>query len=97
MPMVAAISDKSVDFEKGYYHGVYAMLHFKKGSIVDRKENQADMDPYPDEEEIQDVMFYDKRERQQMMVFKENYGGVGKEKMILHAKRWDVYINKKKH
>ena len=37
--MVAAIPDKSVDFEKGYYHGVYAMLHFKKGSIVDRKEN----------------------------------------------------------
>ena len=30
------------------------------------------------------------------MVFKDNEGGVGDEKVIIHAKRWYFYMNKKK-
>ena len=29
------------------------------------------------------------------MVFKDNDGGVDDEKALLHAKRWDVYVNEK--
>ena len=39
---------------------------------------------------------YDKIEHHWRMVFEENYGGVDDQKSILHAKRWDVYTNKKK-
>ena len=29
------------------------------------------------------------------MVFEDNGGGVGDKKVLLHAKRWDVYVNEK--
>ena len=33
------------------------------------------------------------RERHWRMIFEENYGGVEYKKVLLHAKRWDVYVN----
>ena len=29
------------------------------------------------------------------VVFEDNYGGLGNQKAIIHAKRWDIYLNKK--
>ena len=37
-----------------------------------------------------------KGEHHWRMVFEENYGGADNEKLIVHAKRWDVYTKKKK-
>ena len=48
MNMIPEIPDEAVPLEKGYYHGGYIMLHFNKYGGVDREEDQADMDPYPD-------------------------------------------------
>ena len=46
-----------------------------------------------DEEEMDDVNLDDERERHWRMVFEENDGGVDDAKALLHAKRWDVYVN----
>ena len=40
-----------------------------------------------------DVNLDDDRERHWRMVFKDNYGGLDDKKALLHAKRWDVYVN----
>ena len=48
----------------------------------------------PDEEEKDDINIDDKRERHRRNVFKDNEGGVD-EKALLHAKRWDLYLNEK--
>ena len=72
------------------------MLYFKKGDGKDRKEQQADMNPDPDEEEMEDVRLDDKREHHWRMVFRDDGGGMDYEKDTLHANRWDVYMNKKK-
>ena len=37
------------------------------------------------------------RERHCRMVFVENNGGVDDKKALVHAKIWDVYVNKKEH
>ena len=71
-------------------------LSFNKEDGVDRKEYQVEVYPYPDEEEIEDLILDDKRERHRRMVFEENGGGVDDEKALLHDKRSDVYINEKK-
>ena len=42
------IPDDTVPSEKGYYHGVYDMLHFNKYNSIYRKKEQADVDQYPD-------------------------------------------------
>ena len=47
-------------------------------------------DPY--EEEMDDVNIDNERERQWRNVFEDNEGGVD-EKALLHAKRWDLYLN----
>ena len=49
---------------------------------------------YPDEEEEYDINIDDKRGRHWRNVFKDNEGGVD-EKSLLHAKRWDLYLNEK--
>ena len=49
----------------------------------------------PDEEEIEDVVLDDERERHWRMVFEENNGGVDGKKALLHAKKWDVYNSEK--
>ena len=48
----------------------------------------------PDEEEKDDINIDDKRERHWRNVFEDNEGGVD-EKALLHAKRWDLYLNEK--
>ena len=53
------------------------------------------MENDPDEEEMDDANLYDKREGHWRMAFEENGGGVGDAKTLLHAKRWDVYVNEK--
>ena len=93
VPMISVIPDESVNLEKGYYNSVYVMLNFNKEGCVDNKEEQADMDLYPDEEEMEDVKLDDKVERHWRVFFEGNYGGVKNDKEILHAKRWDVYMN----
>ena len=68
------------------------MLQFKKEVGVDIKEDQADVDDYPDEEKMDDVNLDDERERHWRMVFEDNEGGVDDKKTLLHAKRWDLYV-----
>ena len=48
----------------------------------------------PDEEDKDDINIDDKRERHWRNCFEDNEGGVG-EKALLHAKRWDLYLNEK--
>ena len=42
---------------------------------------------------MEDVNLDDERERHWRMVFKDNDGGVDYAKALLHAKRWDIYVN----
>ena len=51
------------------------------------------MDDYPDEEEMDDVNLDDERERHWRMVFEDNDVGVDNAKALIHAKRWDIYLN----
>ena len=51
--------------------------------------------PYPDEEEIKDMVLDDERERRWRMVFEDNNGGVDGTKVLLHAKKQDVYNSEK--
>ena len=53
------------------------------------------MDPYPDEEEMEDMRIDDKREHHWRIVFEENNGVLDDEKEILRARRWHVYMNEK--
>ena len=53
------------------------------------------MEDDPDEEEIDHVHLYNNRERHWRMVFEDNDGGVDDAKSLLHAKRWDIYVNEK--
>ena len=52
------------------------------------------MENDPDEEEMGDVNIDDERERHFRNVFKDNEGGVDDKKALIHAKRWDSYVNK---
>ena len=51
------------------------------------------MEPDPDEEDMEYVKLDDKKDRKWRIVFEDNDGGVDDKKSILHAKRWDVYMN----
>ena len=55
------IPDEKVTLEKRYYHSVYVLLNFNEKNNVDRKEEEADMYLYPDEEEMEDVRLDNKR------------------------------------
>ena len=44
---------------------------------------------------MDDVNIDDKRERHRRNVFQDNEGGVDDKKALFHAKRWDLYVNKK--
>ena len=35
---IDVIPDDIIDLEKGYYDGVYVMIHIKKENFIDRKE-----------------------------------------------------------
>ena len=58
-------------------------------------EQQLGVDPDPDEEEIEDVVLDNDRERHWRMVFQDNNGGVDRMKSLLHAKKWSVYNSQK--
>ena len=62
------------------------MIHFSNEDGVNIKEEQANMDPYLDEEDMEDVTLNDKREHQWNMVFEDNDEGVGDKKEIIHFK-----------
>ena len=49
----------------------------------------------PDEEEIDGVNIGNDRKRHWRMVFKDNDGGVDDKNTLVHANRWDVYVNEK--
>ena len=49
------------------------------------------MEPDTDEEEIEDVVLNDERERHWRMVFEDNNGEVNGTKALLLAKKWDIY------
>ena len=53
------------------------------------------MEDDPDEEEMENVNLDNKKERHWRMVFKDNDGGVYDSKEMLHAKRWDIYVNER--
>ena len=93
VPTITEITDETFHSEKGYCHGVYVFLHFNNMDGVARKEEHWDTDPDTDEEDMEDVKLDHKRERHWRIVFEDNNGGVDNKKSILHAKRWDVYIN----
>ena len=93
MPTITEITDETFHSEKGYCHGVYVFLHFNNMDGVARKEEHWDTDPDPDEEDMEDVKLDNERERHWRIVFEDNDGGVDDKKSILHAKRWDVYMN----
>ena len=62
--------------EKEYYRCVYVMLRFLKEVDVDSKEEQADVENDPDEEDMDDANLDDERERHWSMDFEDNEGGV---------------------
>ena len=57
---IGVIPDKPVDSKKVFYHGVYTMQDFTKDYEVDKKEEQADMEPGTDDEYMEDVRLDDK-------------------------------------
>ena len=53
------------------------------------------MGPDTDNEDMEDVILDDKRERHWRKFSDNNDGGVDNQKAILHAKMWDLYMSKK--
>ena len=53
------------------------------------------MEDDPGEDEMDDVNLDGDRERHWRMVFDDNDVGVDGAKSLLHAERWDVYVNEK--
>ena len=43
VPMISTKHKEAVDLEKGYYHGVYVILHFNKKDGINRKEDKTYM------------------------------------------------------
>ena len=80
MPTIDVMPDKRIYLEKVCYHGVHIMQHFMKEDGDNRKEDQVDMDPYPDEEETEDMILDKERDIHWRMVFKDNDGGVDDDK-----------------
>ena len=93
VPTISVIPYGTVDFYKEFYYGVYVMQIFMKDHGVVRKEDQEEMDPYPDEKEMEDVRISNERERHWRMVFDYNEGGVDNQKAIIYSKRWYLYVN----
>ena len=95
-PEVSTIPDileEQVELEKGYYRCVVIMLRFLNQVGVETNLQQTYMQDYHDEEEMDDVNLDDERERHWRIVFENNGGGVNDAKALVHAKRWDIYVN----
>ena len=73
--------------ELGCYHWFYIYLNFIKENGVENKEEQVRVNPGPDEEEIEDVVLDDDRERHWQMVFEGENAGVDGTKDLLCAKK----------
>ena len=71
------------------------MLQFKKQAGVESKEDQADAEDGPVEEQMDDVNLDGERERHWRMVFEDNDGGVDDAKALLHTKSLYIYVNEK--
>ena len=67
--MIAVIPDDIIEFQEGYYHGVYVMLHLKKEYGVNRKEEQVDTNPYSYEKVMEDARLDGEIERHRRMIF----------------------------
>ena len=70
VPTITEIPDEKVTLKKGYYHGVYDILHFNKEDGVDKREDKADAEQDHDEEEMEYVELDDERERHWRIVFR---------------------------
>ena len=77
--------------ELGLYHWFYISLHFIKEDGAGKREERVGVKPDTDEEEIEDVVLDDDRERHWCMVFEDNNVGVDGKKALIHYKKWDVY------
>ena len=53
MPRISVVPDETVTLKKGYYCGIHIFLNFKREDVPYRKEEQADMNTDPDEEEVE--------------------------------------------
>ena len=84
--MIAMIPDKKNDLDKGYYNFVYVIQHSVKEDSFNSKEKQAEIDPFLDEEYMEDMRLDKKIEHHWRMVFEDNYGGVYNEKAIIRNK-----------
>ena len=65
-PLVSTITEipeDQVEKQKEYYRYVYVILKFKNEDVVDSKEEKAELENDPDEEEMDDVNIDNKRER----------------------------------
>ena len=80
VPTIIEIPKEQVTLDKGYYHGVYVILHFNNEDSVGRKEEQKYVEQDPDEEEMESVKLDDGMERHWRMVFEDNDGGVDDKK-----------------
>ena len=67
------------------------MINFKKEESVDSNEDQVDMDPDPDEEDMEDARLDEKIVHHWRMVFDDNDGGVDEEKVVLNDRCY-VYM-----
>ena len=94
MSTIPEIPEDIVESHKGYYVCVYVILQFKMEYNIDNKEEHMELENDPDEEEKDDINIDDERERHWRNVFEDNEGGMD-DKALLHAKRWDLYLNEK--
>ena len=92
---IPEIPENNVKKQKGYYRCVYVLLQFKMEDEIDSKEEHMELENDPDEEEMDDVNIDDEREHHWRNVFENNELGVDDKKALLHAKRWDLYVNEK--
>ena len=72
VPIISVMPDDTVDLEKVFCHGFYAMQNFTNMDVVGGKYDQSDMYLDPDEEDMEDLIIDDKRDRHWRMVFKDN-------------------------
>ena len=57
--MKVVIPENTIDLQRGLQHGVYVMKDFTKEDGVGRKQDQVDIEPDPDEEDMEDLRLYD--------------------------------------
>ena len=76
VPTISVIPDNKIDLQKVYHHGVYVLPQFTNYCVVNMKQDQVDIEAYPDDEEMQEVILNNEREFRWRMVLGGNEGGV---------------------